>query len=146
MNNVTQVSCLKVLGVTLQSNHRFNEHIKIKRQESNKCLYVITRSCIEGHQCNKPDVDYVFRSIVLSKLMYGLPVYGSSIPELTKVQNFLQRCLKGKYSSYSIDIYRVLHQVNRSLFKKISSLSDHPLFPYVPKTRESSARLRVPYR
>ena len=27
-NNITQVTCLKVLGVTLQSNHRFNEHIK----------------------------------------------------------------------------------------------------------------------
>ena len=27
VNNITQVSCLKVLGVTLQSNHRFSEHI-----------------------------------------------------------------------------------------------------------------------
>ena len=35
VNNITQVSCLKVLGVTLQSNHRFNEHIKVKPQEAN---------------------------------------------------------------------------------------------------------------
>ena len=35
VNNITQVSCLKVLGVTLQSNHRFNEHIKVKLQEAN---------------------------------------------------------------------------------------------------------------
>ena len=27
VNNITQVSCLRVLGVTLQSNHRFSEHI-----------------------------------------------------------------------------------------------------------------------
>ena len=32
---------LKVLGVTLRSNHRFNELIKVKLQEANKCLYVI---------------------------------------------------------------------------------------------------------
>ena len=78
-----------VLGVTLQSNHRFNEHIKVKLLEANKCVYV--RRCLrkEGHQ--QPDVDYVFRSTVLPKLMYGLPVYASSIPELTTVQNFLQR-------------------------------------------------------
>ena len=31
---------LKVLGVTLRSNHRFNELIKVKLQEANKCLYV----------------------------------------------------------------------------------------------------------
>ena len=35
VNNITQVSCLKVLGVTLQSNHRLNEHIKVKLQEAN---------------------------------------------------------------------------------------------------------------
>ena len=29
VNNITQVSCLKVFGVTLQSNHRSNEHIKV---------------------------------------------------------------------------------------------------------------------
>ena len=56
VNNIKQVSCLKVLGVTLQSNHRFNE------QETNKCLYVIRCLRKEGYQ--QPDVDYVFRSIV----------------------------------------------------------------------------------
>ena len=30
VNNIAQASCLKVLGVTLHSNHRFNEHIKVK--------------------------------------------------------------------------------------------------------------------
>ena len=70
-NNTTQVSCLKVLGVTLQSNHRFNEHIKVNLQEAKKCLYVIRCLRKEGYQ--QSDVHYVFRSIVLPKLMYGLP-------------------------------------------------------------------------
>ena len=142
VNNITQVSCLKVLGVTLQSNHRFNEHIKVKLQEANKCLYVIRCLRKEGYQ--QPDVDYVFRSIVLPKLTYGLPVYASSIPELTTVQNFLQRCFKRKYVSYRIDIYGVLEEVDRSLFKKISGMPGHPLYPSVPKMKESSERLRVP--
>ena len=41
VNNITEVSRLKVVGVTLQSNHRFDEHIKVKLQEVSKCLYVI---------------------------------------------------------------------------------------------------------
>ena len=143
VNNTKQVSCLKVLGFTLQSNHRFNEHIKIKLQEANKCLYVIRFLRKEGYQ--QPDVDYVFRSFVLPKLTNGLPVYASSIPELTTVQNFLQRCFKRKYFiSYQTDIYKVLEGVDRSLSKKISSMPGHPLYPFVPKTKESSARLRVP--
>ena len=68
VNNITQVSYLTVLGVTLQSNHRFNdyEHIKVKLQEASKCLYVIRCLRKEGYQ--QPDVDYVFRSIVLPRL------------------------------------------------------------------------------
>ena len=97
VNNITQVSCLNVLGVTLHSKHRFNEHIKVKLQEANKCLYVIRYLRKEGYQ--QPDVDYVYRSIVLPKLTYGPPIYASSIPELTTVQNFLQRCFKRKYIS-----------------------------------------------
>ena len=98
VNNITQVSCLKVLGFTLQSNHRCNKHIKVKLQEANKCLYVIRFLRKEGHQ--QPDVDYVFRSFVLPKLTSGLPVYASSIPELTTVQNFPQRCFKRKSSIF----------------------------------------------
>ena len=97
VNNITQVSCLKVLEATLQSKHRFNEHIKVKLQEANKCLYVIRYLRKEGYQ--QPDVDYVYRSILLPKLTYGPPIYVSSIPELTTVQNFLQRCFKRKYIS-----------------------------------------------
>ena len=114
----------------------------LHRPHAHKCLYVIR--CLRKEGYLQPDVGYVFRSIVLPKLTYGLPVYPSTIPELTTVQNFLQRCFKRKYISYQIDIYNVLEEVDRSLFKKISSMPRHPLYPSVPKTKESSARLRVP--
>ena len=94
-------TALKVLGVTLPSNHTFNEHTKVKMQEANKCLNVIRCLPMEGY-IQQPDVDYVFTSIVLSKLTYALPVYASSVPELPTVQNFLKRCLKRKYISYQL--------------------------------------------
>ena len=102
------------------------------------------RRCLRKEGYQQPDVDHVFRSIVLPKLTYGLPIYASSIPQLTTVHNFLQRCFKRKYISYQIDIYSVLEEVDRSLFKKISSMPGHPLYPSVTKKKESSARLRLP--
>ena len=68
----------------------------------------------------------------------------SSTPDLTAVLNFLQRCYKRKYISYQINIYDVLGKADRALFNKISSMPGHPLYPSLPKTKESSARLRVP--
>ena len=86
----------------------------------------------EGYQ--QPDIDYFFRSIVLTKLTYGLPIYASSTPDLTAVQNFLQRCYKRKYISYQINIYDVLEKADRALFSKISSMPGHPLYPFLLKT------------
>ena len=40
-------------------------------------------------------------------------------------------------------IYDVLEEVDRSLFKKISSMPGHPLYPSVPKMKESSVRLHI---
>ena len=101
-------------------------------------------SCLPKEGYQQPDLDYVFRSIVLPKLTYGLPIYASSTPEVTTVQNFLQRCFKHKYISYQINIYDVLEEADRALFKKISSMPSHPSYPSLPKTKESSVRLRVP--
>ena len=47
-----------------------------------------------------------------------------------------------KYISQQIAIQEVLEEVDRSLFKKISSTPRHPLYPSVPKTKESSTRIR----
>ena len=81
------------------------------------------------------------RSIVLPKLTYGLPIYPSSIPELTTVQNFLQRCFKRKYILYQIDIYDVLEEVDCSLFKKISSMPARlPSVPFRPQFKRKKVQ------
>ena len=121
------------MAVTLQSNRRFNECIKVKLQEADNWLYVIMCLRKEGYQ--QPDVDYVFRSILLPKLTYGLPIYASSTPELTTVQNFLQCCFKRKYISYEINIYDVLEEADCALFKKISSMPGHPLYTSLPQSK-----------
>ena len=41
IDNIEQVSSLKILGITLQNNSRFNEHIRNKMLEANRCLYIL---------------------------------------------------------------------------------------------------------
>ena len=52
--------------------------------------------------------------------------------------------MKTNNISYQINIYDVLEKADRALFSKISSMPGHPLYPSLPKTKESSERLRVP--
>jgi hypothetical protein len=140
VNNIKQLEFLKILGITFQSNCRFSEHIRLKLFEANKCLFVIRSLRKEGY--NQTEIDHLFQTIVLSKIRYGLSVYGASMPELTVVQHFLKRCHKRRYISYPLNIYTLLEKSDRTIFKKISNQSNHPLFNLMPTIKESSLRLR----
>ena len=67
-------------------------------------------------------IDHLFQSLVLPKILYGLPVYAASVPELNTVQRFLCRCHKRCFIPYAIDIYNLLEKTERSLSKRISNV------------------------
>ena len=80
--NIERCPKLKLLGVTFQSNCKFTEHVKNMLYSANKSLYVI-RS-LRNYK------DFVNgNSLVISKISYGLSVYGSSTPDLYTVQCFV---------------------------------------------------------
>ena len=111
IGNIEQAEFLVLLGVTFQGNGRFTEHNKRKLFEANKCLYVLRSSRKEGY--NQVEIDHLFQSLVLPKILYGLPVYAASVPELNTVQQFLRRCHKRHFISYAIDIYVLLEKTDR---------------------------------
>ena len=108
--------------------------------EANKCLYVIRSLRKEWY--SKVEVDHLFKSIVLPKITYGLPIYGTSGSELSTVQRFLQRRYKRNYISELLEIYELLEKADRKLFDKIRSNAAHPLYALLPRAKESSIRLR----
>jgi hypothetical protein len=74
--------------------------------KANKCLYVIRTLRAEGYsQC---EIDYLFKTIVISTITFGLSVYGSSPAELSTLQRFFDRCFKRKYISEPVNIRYLL--------------------------------------
>ena len=63
INNIKQLDSLEILGITFQSSCRFSEHIRNKRLEANKSLFVIRSLRQEGY--SQQEVDHLFKSIVL---------------------------------------------------------------------------------
>ena len=70
VKGLKQVNKLKILGVTFQENNRFNEHVKTKLMEANRCLLVLRTLRQDGYM--QPDIDSLFAGIVLPKITYGL--------------------------------------------------------------------------
>ena len=97
------VKGLVLLSVTFQSDTRFNIHVKNKLTKANKSLHVLRTHRRERY--NQTEIDYLFNSIVLPNISYGLAVYGAAEAELKTTQRFLDRCKKRRYISYSIDIH-----------------------------------------
>ena len=98
-------------------------------------VYMPVIRSLRKEGCNQFEVDYLFKTIVLPNVTYALVVYGASEPELTTVQDFLDRCYKRRYISARLNIRALLEKQDRKLFSKIFKLSIHP---YISK----SLRLR----
>ena len=136
MFNVTQHDRVALLGVTFQSNCKISEHVKAKLCETNKCLFVIRGLKKEGH--GQKDVDLLFKSIVISKLTYGLSIYGAGKADLVVMDCFVKRCHKKRYISDKLGIYDLFEQSDRKLYDKISKDEHHPLYSILPTVKDCS--------
>ena len=133
-HGIKQYSHVDILGLTFQSNGKFTINIEAKLGEVNRCLYVIRSLRKEGY--NQEQIDLFFKSVILSKLTYGLSVYGACNAELNVVQSFLNRCFRRHYSSKLFDIYKLLEQSVKSLFFKELMSVIHYIHSYLrSKTR-----------
>ena len=113
--NIPQCKELPILGTTFQDNLKFTSHVRGKLIKANKYLYVIGTLRAEGYsQC---EIDYVFKTLVISTITFGLSVYSSSPAELSTLQRFFDRCFKRKYISESVNIRHLLEIQDRNIFK-----------------------------
>ena len=74
--------------------------------------------------------------------IYGLPVYGASEPDLNIIQNFLDRCHKRRFTSQTVSIKDLLKKQDCKIFKKVTSINNHPLALYIPSKKVCSYNLR----
>ena len=86
---IEQNDRLTLLGVTLQSDCKFTSHVKGKLREANRCLYIIRPQRKEGY--TQVEIDHLFKAIVLPKITYALPVYGTSQADLNTIQCFFKK-------------------------------------------------------
>ena len=125
---------LPIVGLIFQPDCRFSIHVRNKLVKANKSLFIIRSLRKEGWK--QPEIDHLFRSIVLPNITYALAVYGAARPELATAQNFLDRCFKRRYVSERIDILDILEKQDKKIFNKVTSIHSHPLRPLYQKPRK----------
>ena len=92
----------------------------------------------EGY--NQKEIVYLFNSILLPNMSYGLAVYRAAEAELTTIQRFLDRYKKPWHISHSIDIHDLLEKKKRlkKIRTKVMGLEDHTLYDMLPEVKNTS--------
>lgn len=103
-------------------------------------MHVIRTLKIEGY--SQSELDYLFETLVISTISYGLSVYGSSTVELGTVQRFLDRCYRRNYISQPVHIRNILEKQDRNIFKA-SMAENSLLFDLMPKRKCTTYSLRT---
>jgi len=64
-------------------------------------------------------------------------VYGAAEAELIMVQRFLDRNIKRRYISYSIDIHSLLEKQDKKIRTKVMGLEGHLLYNMMPEVKNT---------
>ena len=126
---VTCVTELRILGITFQKNALFSKHVKALLSHLRSLLYLLKD--LHLRQVPMYEVNRLFEALILSRIRYGISVYGCDRGALKKVDTFLEKCYAKHYSSTRIHAENLLKEEDQRLLHNILTNSLHPLRPYL---------------
>jgi len=139
---------LKLLGLTITSDLKWNAHIKETLSRCNRRLYALR---ILKPISSRHHLSIVFSALICSVLDYASPVF-VCLPRLLslKVDRFLNRCHRILHDQHckcgliqSFDQMR--YRCSSKLFAAAESRVSHPLHEIIPKRLQHSGHLIVDY-
>ena len=85
VSGISQTRALSVLGVTFHEDCRFTTHVRNKLIKVNKFLFILRsrRVCLK-----QAELDYLFQSLVIPNLSYGLSVYGAGLMQSLRLDRY----------------------------------------------------------
>lgn len=146
---VEVVECHKVLGVQIQNNLKWRNHVDVITKKAAKRLYILR---ILRHSAGVPprDLITIYIALIQSILEYACAVWHSSLPSFLadKIEQIQRRALRiiYPYMSYREALVasgcpRLIDNRQRlclNLFNKIRRNSTSQLASFIPKTRSSA--------
>ena len=124
-----EVTVTNILGIRFQSSCEFTLHRRHLIRQLKRCLYIIKDLKLQNMSTS--DINKVFDSLVLSRIRYGISIYGSDTNSLRKIDAFLDTCHTKKYCSKRHYISDLLRSEDQRILQSILSNPNHPLLPFL---------------
>ena len=130
-NDIERVTFCKLLGVTIQSDLRFNMYVNQLITSCTQRLFLLR--ALKARGLDAKNLSNVYKAIVVGRINYALSVWGGYISAVDKsrINKLFAKCCRYGYINVPDVFDDLLHDSDASLFKKIQR-EGHPLFHLLP--------------
>ena len=123
------VSEVKILGLLFQENCSFKRHCKNLLSHLRSLLFLFKD--LKLKRVPSFEIHQFFNAIIVSRIRYGISVYGSDAGATKTIDDFLEKCHYKGYSENRIFVNDILRAEDERLFYNILSNPQHPLRDYL---------------
>ena len=128
------VKSVKILGIFFQVDCSFRKHCRCLLSHLRSSLYLFKDLKLSGTTID--GMHQVFESLVISRIRYGISVYGSDATSLKGIDKFLQKCFERKYCKIQFETKEILRQEDNRNLRNILMNPTHPLHDYLVSRRK----------
>lgn len=122
---------INILGVTFQTNGKFNIHCKTLLSSLRRTLFVIKD--LKLNSFSTYHIDQVFEALIVSRIRYCISVYGSDSKSILKIDKFLDSCFRHHYCYTRYSASDILQQEDARIAINILQNPLHPLHDELKK-------------
>jgi len=141
LEGITQVLEATILGVLFCHNLKFDSHIHNTLSLCSQRSFLLKK--LKAMGLSKTFIGVVFKSIVLSKLIYALPAWGGFVSAecIGQINAFLKRMRKYGYINNIVEFNNLIRACDRNLFDKTCNAC-HCLYQLLPPEKQGDMTLR----
>jgi len=133
IKEIVRVDSIKILGVQVDKNLKFEEHTRNSVTSCNQSLFALRTLKIYG--CPLTSIQFVFRATLISKLLYASPSWWGFTSNATRdmIEGFLRRARKLQYyDPAGPNEANLASSADTSLFRSVISNPFHTLYQFLP--------------
>lgn len=140
--DIERVKSVRLLGITLTDNLKFDVHVKNILSQCSQRLYILKQVKGQGLPVNK--LNEVFVALIVSKFRYALPAWGGFVSAglIDQINGFFRRSFKYKFCNNIYTFDCLLLNSDEVLFKSIS-YQCHCLYHLLPDKQNDRYDLRL---
>ena len=140
---VKRVDSMVILGVTVQDNLSFDEHVNRIATQCAQQMYALR--VLSSHGLYGQNMWEVTRSTLVSKIMYGSQVWWgfANASQQNRLQSILNRAIKQKFLPPNFpSLADLCEKADTVLFSNVLRNSDHVLYKLLPPLKSTGYSLR----